>query len=136
MTRVCDSLVKNIYINHNINKIINSIPCKDKIDNKDNKIDNKNDNIADIIDNKTSVIACNNISNSDNKTNSNIISNDIEEENNSLNENELNFSKINNDESLSDNEDYYYEHIKSVKDLKKFFILIEQQVMVIVYFIV
>ena len=52
MTRVCDSLVKNIYINHNINKIINSIPCKDKIDNKDNKIDNKNDNIVNIIDNK------------------------------------------------------------------------------------
>ena len=61
------------------------------------------------------------MSNSDNKSKNKIISNDIEEENNSLNDKELNFSKNNEDESLSDNEIYYYEHIKSVKDLKKVF---------------
>ena len=67
MTRVCDSLVKNIYKNHNLNNIINNIPYKDNIVNKENKIDNKNDNIVNIIDNKKSEIASNNISNSDNK---------------------------------------------------------------------
>ena len=121
MTRVCDSLVKNIYKNHNLNNIINNIPYKDNIVNKENKIDNKNDNIVNIIDNKKSEIASNNISNSDNKNKDNIISNDIEDENNSSNENELNSSKNNIDENLSDSEDYHYEHIKSVKDLKKEF---------------
>ena len=127
MTRVCDSLVKNIYKNHNINNTINTIntinniPCNDKIDNKENKIDNKDDNIAHKIDNKNYEIDCNNISISNNKSKSKIIKNDFEEEYNSSNENELNDSKINNDENINNNNDDYYENIKSIKDLKKLF---------------
>ena len=123
MTRVCDSLVKKIYKNHNVNNIINNISYKHKINNKENKIDNKNDNIVNIISNKNYEIDYNNISISDKKSKNNIISNDIEEENNSSNENELNYSKINNDESIYNYNDNFYENIKSVKDLKKLFFI-------------
>ena len=105
MTRVCDSLVKNIYKNHNLNKIINNIPCNDKIDNKNFEI------------------VCNNISTSDIKNKSNIIKNDIVEANNSSNDNELNYSKDNNDESQYNNDDDDYDNNKNIKDLKKLFLI-------------
>lgn len=44
MTRVCDSLVKNIYKNHNINNSINNIPNKkyEIVNNEIFTLDNKN----------------------------------------------------------------------------------------------
>ena len=115
MTRVCDSLVKNIYKNHNINNTINNIPFNNKIDKKENNIDIKDDKI----DYKNYEIKSNNIFIADNKSKSNIINNDIEEENNSSSEDELNFSKINNDENIYNDDDY--ENIKTAKKLNKLF---------------
>ena len=123
MTRVCDSLVKNIYKNHNVNNTINNIPYNDKMDKKDNKIDNKDNKIVNEIDNNNYEIECNNTFISDDKSKSNIINNDIDEENNSLNENKLDNSKINNNENIYNNNDQIYENIKSTKDLKKLFLI-------------
>ena len=99
MTRVCDSLVKNIYKNHNIPNSINIIP---------NSINNIPNNSINYISNKVPEIINNNA---------------IAEVNNSSNENEINYSSDNNNENLYENNDDVYEHIKIAKDLEKLFFI-------------
>ena len=106
MTRVCDSLVKNIYKNHNIPNSINIIP--NSINNIPNSINNIPNNSINYISNKVPEIINNNA---------------IAEVNNSSNENEINYSSDNNNENLYENNDDVYEHIKIAKDLEKLFFI-------------
>ena len=105
MTKVCDSLVKNIYKNHNIN----------------NSIINSNNNIINNMPNKNYEIVNNEIFTIDNKNKENEFNNDIIEANNLQNENEINNSKINNNINQYINNNDLYENIKNVKQLKKLF---------------
>ena len=105
MTKVCDSLVKNIYKNHNIN----------------NSIINSNNNLFNNMPNKNYEIVNNEIFTIDNKNKENEFYNDIIEANNSQNENEINNSKINNNINQYINNNDLYENIKNVKQLKKLF---------------
>ena len=111
MTKVCDYLVKNIYINHNINNSINNSSII-SINNSINNIPIKN---HEIVNNEIFI--------SDNKNKRNVFNNNIIEANNSPNENEINNSKVNNHIDQHIYNDDLYENIKNIKELNKLFTL-------------